>query len=911
VSDTVRSEQTVIAGSEAPEDRFASAWFDDGAPPPPLTEFLPQEGDAGYLATLERLVQIQIEQSWRRSSHQGSARPHSLEEYLERFPVLRTPEAIQRLARTEFVARSQFGDRPEAQSYVARFPGYITPESAAELLNAARTAAPISAPSFTVADLGMLGGYKLLEQIGEGGMGVVYRAVQPGADRVVALKVIRTTMTSAGEAFRQKAESRFRNEIHAASKLEHENIVPVYDAGSVGDLMYFAMRFVDGKSLSELVKHGPIENQQAAKYIAGAARGVSEAHRRGILHRDLKPHNVMVEARTGRPMVADFGLAKVLDTDDHLTRTGEAIGTPSYMPPEQINDAGKVDQRGDVYSLGATLYHLLTGRPPFQAANTLGTMRQVLCDEPVPPKRLNSAVDADLETISLKCLQKEPARRYQTAEEFIADLERYLRGDPIRARPIGRLERLNRWRRRHPLEAGLSAAAIALAGAALAATTIGYQSTKAALGEAEENLAVAKSAIDELYTEVSEIDLENQPGLQPLKQKLLTKALDYYRRLLDRQGNNPTLTAELADSHFRVGAITEEVKSVDDALPHYRKAAVIQRELLKQSSGDRVLTEKLGDSLNSIGRVNQKLQKSDAAQLAYDESRILRDMLVTLAPGDREYRRKLANVTMNSGLLKVHRKSFEAAADEYVTAQQIRQSLLDLEFDDTVARDFARGAFNQGILAQKRERTEEAIDHFRTAITWFQRLTKDHPEGLSNRLELAVASTLYGDLLAKQNKPTPALEAYAAARESLQQLVSENPKVVNYRERFAALVIGETELRNNIALQLLEQQPADEAKASAHLDIAEAILSAGAATLNAVIESDPERTGPRHDLAVICELQGDLKSTRRDRAGAEAAWRRGLDALAPLKDRFVGNPDCEEQWKVLQDRLKQLESSSN
>ncbi len=191
----------------------------------------------------------------------------------------------------------------------------------------------------------MLGDYKLLDQIGEGGMGVVYRAVQPGANRVVALKVIRSAMTGAGESFRKKAESRFRNEVAAAAQLEHENIVPVYDVGNVGDLMYFAMRFVEGKSLNDLVKQGPMENRLAATYLVGTARGVAEAHRLGILHRDLKPHNVMVETRSGRPMVADFGLAKVVDAEEQITKTGEAIGTPSYMPPEQISDAASVDVR--------------------------------------------------------------------------------------------------------------------------------------------------------------------------------------------------------------------------------------------------------------------------------------------------------------------------------------------------------------------------------------------------------------------------------------------------------------------------------------------------------------------------------------------------------------------------------------
>jgi len=910
VSDTVPSDQTTIIGDgETPEDRFASAWR-DGSPPPPLTEFLPQVGDEGYLATLERLIQVEIEQSWRRSLRDPSAHPQWLEDYLSRFPALRTPEAIVRLAEREFVARTRFGDPPSADSYVARFPDYVTTDVAAELVAAARKPHAGREQTSAAEDLGSLGNYKLLEQIGEGGMGIVYRAMQPGADRIVALKVIRSSVTSAGEAFRKKAETRFRNEIHAAAKLEHENIIPVYDAGMVGELMYFAMRFVDGRSLNELVKQGPIDNRQAASYMAGVARGVAEAHRCGILHRDLKPQNVMIDARTDQPMVADFGLAKLLDTDDQLTKTGETLGTPSYMPPEQISDAAKVDARGDVYSLGATLYHLLSGRPPFQAANTLGTMRQVLYDEAVPPKRLNSLVDADLETISLKCLQKEPARRYQSAQEFLDDLERYLRGEPILARPIGRLERLDRWRRRNPLEAGLTAAAIALAGAALAATTIGYRNTRAALREAEQNLAMAKSAVDGLYTEVSEIDLQNQPGLQPLKQTLLLKALDYYRRLLERNQRDARLTAELADSHFRVGAITEEVKSVSEALPHYQTAADTQKSLLEESPGDLALIEKLSDSFNAIGRGDQRLEKFDLAQAAYDESRALRERLVAQSPGDREYQRKLANAIMNSGLLKVRRGNPDGAVADYARAQAIRQSLLNQSIDEAVARDFARGAYNQGALAQQLQRTGEAAGHLQTAIEWFEKVVARHPESLSDRFQLAVASVLYGDLLALQSDHARAFEAYAASRDVLQKLVSENPQVVSYRERLATQAIGEARLRIRLATEGLEQKTVDAVEASLHLATTEALLVAGASALAVAISSEPERAGPRHDLAVICQLQGEVKLLQMDVPAAKGAWQRGLEALAPLQSQFGRNPDCELQWQTLQECLKLLDETS-
>ncbi|HVJ82763.1 MAG TPA: serine/threonine-protein kinase, partial [Planctomycetia bacterium] len=776
MSNTADSFSTLIGPQPGPEDRFASAWMQGSSPE--LTEFLPQEGDEGYLTTLERLVQIEIEQSWRRSSRDGATeQPQLVEAFLARFPVLRTPEAIPRLARAEFLIRSQLGDNPEIKQYLERFPGYVTVESASEWFAAARE---VQSQEAAPGDLGTLGDYKLLEQVGEGGMGVVYRALQPGANRVVALKVIRSSVTGAGESFRKKAESRFKNEIQAAAQLEHENIVPVYDVGNVGDLMYFAMRFVEGQSLSDLVMQGPVENRLAATYIAGTTRGVAEAHRRGILHRDLKPHNVMIESRSGKPMVADFGLAKLVDGEDQITKTGETIGTPSYMPPEQIKDATTVDHRGDVYSLGATLYHLLAGRPPFQAANTLGTMRQVLYDEAAPPRRLNSAVDADLDTICLKCLQKEPVRRYQSAQELADDLERYLRGEPILARPIGRLERLNRWRRRNPVEAGLTAAAILLAATALAATTIGYRNTKAALAQARQNLDYARSAVDRFYTEVSEIDLQNQPGLQPLKQRLLARALDYYQKFLEENRCDTALSVELADSHFRVGEITEEIKSVAEALPHFEAAAKIQQALLKKSPKDLKLTEALSDSFNSIGRVQQRRQNYSAAKDAYDESRRLRTSLVTEVRDNRGYQRKLANVQMNSGLLKSRQQEFDAAAAEYEAAQEIRRKLLDAQPETTVTRDFARGAYNQGVLEENRENLDRAAAFFETAIEKFKQLVEGDPEDLSNRYELAVASARLGDVLALQGELSRAPERFEFARTILVALASENPRVIQY-----------------------------------------------------------------------------------------------------------------------------------
>ena len=304
--------------------------------------------------------------------------------------------------------------------------------------------------------------YEIVEEVGRGGMGVVYKARQVSANRIVALKVIRADrLEQPSPEERRKAIERFVTEAQAAARLEHENIVSVYEVGEVGGRPFYSMRFVEGSSLHDLVKPGPLESRGAAAYMAAVARAVHEAHRHGILHRDLKPHNILVEARGDRPLVADFGLAKLLQGGREITRTGDVMGTPPYMSPEQAQGSASLTVASDVYSLGATLYALLTGRPPFQGNDPVQTLRRVVEDEPVPPRTVNPDVDRDLETICLKCLDKEPRKRYASAEEVADRLQLFLEGKPIPDRPITRAERLWRWCRRNPLLAATGGMAAA------------------------------------------------------------------------------------------------------------------------------------------------------------------------------------------------------------------------------------------------------------------------------------------------------------------------------------------------------------------------------------------------------------------------------------------------------------------
>jgi serine/threonine protein kinase len=282
-------------------------------------------------------------------------------------------------------------------------------------------------------------GFEVLGTLGRGGMGVVYKARQSGLDRLVALKVI-----VAGRHVGPSELSRFHREAEAVARLQHPNIVQVYEIGEQEGVPYLALEFVDGGSLADRLDGTPLAPERAAEWVLCLARAVEHAHRRGVLHRDLKPANVLVTS-DGTLKLTDFGLAKRLDVDGGETTTGMILGTPSYMAPEQA--AGRVHEVGpaaDVYALGAILYELLTGRPPFKGATTLETLEQVRTHEPVPPTALQPRVPRDLETICLKCLQKEPRHRYASAEALADDLQCFLAGEPISARSLTPLEQLTR-----------------------------------------------------------------------------------------------------------------------------------------------------------------------------------------------------------------------------------------------------------------------------------------------------------------------------------------------------------------------------------------------------------------------------------------------------------------------------------
>ncbi len=363
------------------------------------------------------------------------------------------PQAVELLDR--YLARLQAGERPDREAVLRARPDLgsaiacldalegMAPDEAAGLsADAPGTPAPPSGLMVLPAEFGQ---YELLEEIGRGGMGVVYKARQKGLDRLVAVKMILAGQLAAPDHVR-----RFHDEARAAAQLQHAGIVHVHEVGEICGQHFFAMEYVEGESLARYVADGPMDSARAVGLTTAVARAVDHLHRHGILHRDLKPSNILIDAE-GRPHVTDFGLAKTLSDDSERTATGVIAGTPSYMAPEQASGRhAELGPAADVYSLGAVLYELLTGQPPFREENPLDTVMQVLSRDPPLPRQLNAQVPRGLELICLRCLAKSPEARYASAGALADDLERFARGEPLETRPPGPVARLQRWARREP-----------------------------------------------------------------------------------------------------------------------------------------------------------------------------------------------------------------------------------------------------------------------------------------------------------------------------------------------------------------------------------------------------------------------------------------------------------------------------
>src|SRR5437762_181354 len=441
------------------------------------------------------------------------------------------------------------------------------------------------------------GDYELLEQIGRGGQGVVFRARQKSLNRIVALKVI-----SLGQWASKAHLKRFRLEAEAAARLEHPGIVPIHEVGERDGSCYFSMKFIEGGQLDEVARREPIPIRRAVELMANVARTVHYAHEHGILHRDIKPGNILLDAK-GEPHLTDFGLARLVETESTMTRTLDVLGTPSYMAPEQaMGNNAAVSSVTDIYGLGAVLYQLLTGQPPFAGGATYETIKLLLDTEPKKPRLLNPKIDRDLSTICLKCLEKDPKRRYPSALALAEDLERWLKHEPIQARHTGVFARGGKWVRRNPTSALLVAS---LVGLAAAASWIVWKSefirqpptTGIAvlpfenLSEQKEDGAFADGVQDDILTKLAKIG--------DLKVISRTSVMEYRgKRNLRQIGNDLRVSHVLEGSVRRAGTVLH-----------------MNAQLIDTRSDTHVWAEEYDRNLNDLFTVQSEIAQKVAQHL--------------------------------------------------------------------------------------------------------------------------------------------------------------------------------------------------------------------------------------------------------------------------------------------------------
>jgi serine/threonine protein kinase len=781
----------------------------------------------------------------------------------ERHPVDRLAE--------EFVQRYRLGERPAISEYTEKYPelaGELQEILAALVLIEEHGRAQVEpgpeSVSHAQADSPapvQLGDYRVLREIGRGGMGVVYEAVQESLGRHVALKVLPSHALLDGVRLK-----RFQHEAQAAARLHHTNIVPIFGVGTVEGVHFYAMQFIQGRGLDEVIselrqlkhqerKGSPltvIEGDGSPAQLASASGGnlstisdtprfyrsvaalgaqvaeaLDHAHRHGVLHRDIKPSNLLLDA-AGAVWITDFGLAKA-DGTEELTHSGDLVGTLRYMAPEQMR--GKGDARADIYSLGSTLYELVTLRPAFDAPDRAALIRQIVQDEPARPRKLDARIPRDLETIVLKAMAHDPASRYATAAEMAADLRRFLDDKPIAARPVGLPERLWRWCVRRPALAGL-------AGGLLLSLTVGVAGilwqwgraethlrevvrqqgiaenmlgvaqqqrqraednfqeasnqriiAEQRAAEAEASYQVAREAVNELST-VSEHELFTQPGLQPVRLQLLIRAQEFHQKRLAGRDEDVVARRDLAQSYLQLARLKHNLGPTGEVADAYKKAIAV----LTPIEGDRTTTILLARAENSLGLEQINQHDRAAARVTLGQARQRIDRLLADDANNRSAEATLAGIFNNLGYLmsmsaEIPREErFEEAIELHKQSLAIYRRLAadnpkDLSLQFSVSSVLGNMARRHQSLA----RYEEARALLEEDLRIRKDLLRRQPKSLELQRDLAVTLNALGDVI-RDSDDLPPLERlrqaifyYEQSLDRQERLVRANPAVLVYR----------------------------------------------------------------------------------------------------------------------------------
>jgi serine/threonine protein kinase len=673
-----------------------------------------------------------------------------------------------------------------------------------------------------------LGDFRVVREIGRGGMGVVYEAEQLSLGRRVALKVL-----PPGAAMDPKNLRRFQVEAHAVASLHHTNIVPIHAVGCDGGVPYYAMQLIEGQSLADLISElrswrepggdttarentpaptvgppraGPSSRATRpssfgdlthARTVAvlglQAAEALEHAHARGVLHRDIKPANLILDPE-GQLWVTDFGLARRL-ADPGLTATGDLLGTVRYMSPEQARAARVLlDGRTDIYSLGVTLYELLTLRPAVEGSDQQELLRRIAEVEPVPPSRHDPSIPRDLETILLKAMAKDPVDRFTTARDLADDLRRFIDDQAIRARRPTFIEQVTRWVRRHAtLVASALAALILVATILVVSVSLLWreQSRSAAAQQlAEQRRREARRAVDTMYTQVAQEWLNDRPKLEGVQRKFLEEAARFYDAFARETGTDPGGRREAALAAQRAGDIQRKLGLRPQALTSYRRAMTLLEGLLADSPGAPDLRLDLSQCSMTLGFVLEYEHPLEAEN-AHKKALSLAEGLVADFPTERRYLNALAQKTNNLGNAVLYLGRYHEAESLFRRCGDVNRNLMRRDPREPLYH-YGAAVSDSGVggVQLTTGHWREAESSLRSAIVEYEQLQGDY--SVSSRLLLAVSYCRLGDLLLRRGDREGSWGALQKALELTRGLTEKFPGVPEYRQNLAGmyLVLG-------------------------------------------------------------------------------------------------------------------------
>jgi tetratricopeptide (TPR) repeat protein len=589
------------------------------------------------------------------------------------------------------------------------------------------------------APLGHLGAYGIRRELKAGAFGFVYEAHHATLGRTVAIKVLRPELAaSPGQ------RARFEREMQAAATVKHDNVITIHEVGNTPEfpLPYFVMEYVAGESLSErLAREEAVPFREAARIVREAALGLSAAHAQGIIHRDVKPTNILLEQDTCRVRITDFGLARLTEGAwEKLSLSGRILGTPAYMSPEQIASPGDIDHRTDVYSLGVVLYELLTGDRPFRGAPHV-VLEHVVHDDPRPPHRLNDRVPRDLETICLKAMEKDPARRYASAAEFAEDARRFIAGEPIRARPVSIGERSVKWARRRPAVIALLTALILVTAAAFAGITWKWREAARDRDQARweneranRNFAWARKAAEETMTKLLSYPQFRMPPYTDLQEELMKSAVAFYEDVAEQSGGDRRLDADRGQAYWRLAFLRASRGQHAQALAEYRKMEAVFTRLAADVPEQPEYRDGIAWSLCGQGNMLRDLKRYSEAELVYGRASTLCEELTAQHPDRTDFAVRRGATYANRGILERRAGRFREALDWHGRSLAILEPLKveGFELVGDRRRFLTEGYQDRGLVLLRLERPKEAA-------TDFARLVDLHPDDPHRWYDSAIA----------------------------------------------------------------------------------------------------------------------------------------------------------------------------